>query len=1105
MLTVYRSNRAEWLASVLSEQLRLMPPEPFERVDVIVNTWPTSRWLTEELAKTNEISALIRFPFPGERLKQLVGLVLGIEEVNQDPWKANSLVWQLIEVFPEFLASDEGASLKGWVNEHSSKSNHLNRENWKLIKSIASAFNDYALYRPDLLNEWISSTNQTNQSFREKSVHENWQASLARLLYNKIEHDPFGLQVQRAVKRLKSGKSPAKPLPKHLYIFGISSLAPVQIELIQALSGVVDIKFFLLTPCKDLWQRLEVRREQLGKYWVNTIDGEWLQKSARLESTLGRMGAEFQQLLEGSGESQLGEWQEGDLFAAPTNIAAQANLKPTLLEQLQQQLISSDDERLLERDKQDTSLLFMACPGQLRQVQLVRDQILQWLAADLTLEPRDVLIMTPQIERYAPLIASVFNDVNATNVELPWRITDRSQEDVPGVIQYMLELLEVSGKRINATNLEALLGNPAIQKQQGLNQEDVRVISDYLQLTGFRWGLDAEERNGNELHSLSWCLDRWLLGLILPEKTGFSHQGTAPFSQGITANDLTRWWGLLSQLCNQIRELRKSRRSSEWVELLKGFVKELFDDGGSWSWELKCFLAALDDWLDFSKDSEAEVDVTVVAEILNEALTAQAGRFGHRSGMITISALEPMRAIPHKVIVLMGLDSDIFPRYKNLPGFHLLDQKRRLGDPRMNDQDRYALLEAIMSTRKHLLLTWNSRNERTGEAIPPANPIQQWLGQLKNNLNQKSWNGLLKEAHPNPLASTNFLQEDNSSPISCDRRNLEARLCLNKASKPQPLGLALPLKWEPFIRESTNSISNEILKSWLLAPQLVWLENIQLRPKEWINPLKNLEELDFTELQRYRLIKDRLIEVMNSTAIEESIEIEALEDWESRYAGQGTLPPGNAGSLECELLEKRWQNLSTTIKLLGPCQKRPLQLSDKYEEVLWAKDRVIIIEPGTLKSKNAMEGWLLHLQVNAITQTPTSTVVIARSSSKAKKDIYEIALQWNELSSNDAKGFLAELKQMAFQGLQECWPVPPESGWALFKASSKGSDKALKSFQQKWDGVFDIQGERQRPEMQLCFGTKLEASEFLKSEGFHNAYKNLYQPMTEYLCNQKVF
>ena len=124
MLTVYRSNRAEWLARILSEQLRLTPPEPFESIEVLVNTWPTSRWLGEYLASTNGISALIRFPFPGTRLKQLARLVLGLEENDEDHWKANQLVWHIIDVLPELLSSTEGTSLREWLHQRPLGCNH---------------------------------------------------------------------------------------------------------------------------------------------------------------------------------------------------------------------------------------------------------------------------------------------------------------------------------------------------------------------------------------------------------------------------------------------------------------------------------------------------------------------------------------------------------------------------------------------------------------------------------------------------------------------------------------------------------------------------------------------------------------------------------------------------------------------------------------------------------------------------------------------------------------------------------------------------------------------------------------------------------------------
>ena len=1102
MLTVYRSNRAEWLASVLSEEVRLTPPEPFETLEVIVNTWPNGRWLGEELAKVNGISALIRFPFPGTRLRQLVKLILGFNEHDEDPWESTRLVWKILDVLPDLLRTDEATPLREWLNQHPSKKGYLKKEKWELAKSIADAFDDYALYRNDEITQWIREAGKGSETPKANGLQGNWQATLMRLLANEIETEPFGLQVNRAIQKLKSGTPPAKELPRQLHIFGLSSLAPVQIELIQALSGIINIKLFLLTPCLDLWKRCEIRREKLGKSWNIPPDGTWFLQSPRLEASLGRMGAEFQQLLEGSGDSQLGEWQEGDLFAAPVNIATQLGKTPTLLDQLQQQLITSDTQTQLERTSDDTSLIFLSSPGHWRQVQLVRDQILQWFSEDPTLEARDVLIMTPQVNRFAPFIVSAFNDVGATGIQLPCRITDRSQQDNAGLTQYMLEFIALANSRLTATSLDSLFSNPAIQKQKGLSQEDVSKINDQLQLTGFRWGLDAEERGGDEVHSLTWCLDRWLLGLIMPLEPGLAPGGVAPFSQGITLNELSHWWDLLSTFCNQLKELRQPRTCSNWVKLLRKFLENLFNEGGQWEWELKSFISALEDWKSIAGNCQLKIESQVVADILDKSLSLQAGRFGHRSGLITVSALEPMRAIPHRIIVLMGLDENIFPRRKDRPGFHLFTKKRKLGDPSSSDQDRYALLEALMSTRQHLMISWNSRDERTGEALPPSSPVQQILEQIKSQLGEKNWVGLLREPHPNPLDSTNFLPVNGCLPISCDRRNLGARLYINKALKQRFLSLALPLKWDPPKASNDTNIKDDVLKQWLVAPQRAWLEQLQLQPREWITTLEDLEQFELSELQRHRLLKERFEESILepiTTDIYNAQKVQKDENWQSRLAGQGILPPTSAALIECELLEDRWEHLKALLKKFGQLEKKRTLFDGSSEEILWAGDLVVLVELGKLKYKNAIEGWLRHLQICASHPYPISTVIVARKSAKAKQNQYEIALQWQKIPSNAAKEELKKLKHIAFYGLQNCWPVPPDSGWEMAKGNRKSSLKGAKAFQQKWEGGFSSRGENKALEMQLCFGIDCDASSFLNNDQFHNAFSDLYDPLIQNL------
>ncbi len=1103
MLTVFRSNRAEWLADLLSEKLRLTPPDPFETVEIIVNTWPTCRWLGEKLATNNGISAGVLFPFPGLRLRELVKAVLGDDELASDPWIGNELVWKILEIFPEFLTTKAATPINDWMSQHPSQPEFLNRETWQLVRTIADAFDQYTLYRSDVLEQWLKYPQNKSSNRATESFPDNWQPCLLQLISKTIKTEPFGLQVKQAIEKLKRGEAPAKKLPKQLYLFGISSLAPVQVELLQGLSGIIEISIFLLTPCKDLWVRCKDRRERLGSYWTDTPNGSWLLEAPRLEANLGRMGAEFQQLLEGSGESQLGCWEERDLFAAPVKIATYQKRKPTFLEQLQQQLASPASQRALTRTKGDSSLVFVGCAGKWREVQLIRDQLLQWLADDTTLQPRDILIMTPQINNYAPIISSIFNDISATGVELPWRLTDRSQQHNSEITQFLLQFLQLASSRFTATGLDSLLSNPAFQEKQQLNQEEIDSISNYLQQAGFRWGIDSIDRNGDEIHSLNWCLDRLLLGLIIPTAPGVSHESVAPFSNGISYNDLEKWWIILSKISNYIQEIRKPRTCQQSVEVLHLLINDLLGNGGNWEWEHKTIVNALEEWKISAGDCQLKIEVSVVEEILNELVKKQAGRFGHRSGLMTISALEPMRAIPHRVIILMGIDAEIFPRHKEHPSFHLLGQRRQLGDPSSTDQDRYSILEALMSARQHLMITWTNKNEKTGEEIPASSPVQQWLDQLQNELSEEDWEGLIKTPHPSPIARENFLAVNNNHPISCDRRHLETQIEITKGLKQNLLGLALPIKWSPPDTIEKLQIPTKIIRDWLKAPQRIWLEQLKLNPREWAKPLQDLEDLSLSEWKRNRLLKERIDEFSRLLSTHSFNEIKS-SSFQQRYAGQGLLPPYTAADIEVDILEKRWSNVQLLLNSLGPIKKETIFCGDQYEEILWAGNFAVILEIGTLKSKNVMDGWLTHLQLCATQKRSISTVIISQNPYKSKSDNFEISIQWSPLTSHLAKKELTNLSLMAAHGLKQCWPVPPESGWALAKEKQQNSSNGPKAFQKQWNGVYILNGERSKSEMELCFGDKLDYTDFLHNESFQRAFNDLYCSLLKSLETTKI-
>ena len=152
MLTIYRSNKAEWLAELLGQELRLNPPEITEEVDIIVSTWPSSRWLSEKLSIVNNISALVKFPFPGTYLKRLVRKIIGIDPNEIDPWEKNHLVWKILELLPELIKREEAAIIKTWLKQSHSEDKEINLNLWDLASDISELFDDYILLDQILIN-----------------------------------------------------------------------------------------------------------------------------------------------------------------------------------------------------------------------------------------------------------------------------------------------------------------------------------------------------------------------------------------------------------------------------------------------------------------------------------------------------------------------------------------------------------------------------------------------------------------------------------------------------------------------------------------------------------------------------------------------------------------------------------------------------------------------------------------------------------------------------------------------------------------------------------------------------------------------------------------
>jgi len=1095
MLLVYRSNRAEWLAALLAEHLRAAPPSPWQTLEVMVNTWPTSRWLSERLALALGTSANVRFPFPGSRLRRLVSELLGEPTDQSDPWRADRLVWPILSSLPDLMCEREAQELSRWLSagREAPPEGCVDRSEWSLARALADALDDYALYRVEELTRWCR-----DRPGPSGSKANSWQALLARRLVETIDSEPFGLRAHRVIEALQAGYAhwPADAPP--LRLFGISSLAPVQIELLKALSGFGTVEIYLLTPGPDLWQRCVERRRELSEQMASKVgvDSEWLQRAPTLEARFGRLGADFQQLLEGTGEAQLGESQDQSLFHLPASAEAGPQTRSTLLHQLQQQLVGRSQQPMLRRDPSDSSLEFHACPGRHRQIQIVRDRILQLLASDSTLQPRHVLVMTPQVDRFAPLLGSVLADRGATGVSLPWRVTDRSLDDKGSLATLLLRLLRLAEARLTASEMQVVLSLPCLLEVFGLESEDGELLHRALQLAGFRWGCNASDRGGDPVHSFSWALDRLLLGLVLSEGTSGEAATPAPCPLAMDLSWLGQGLQLLLHLRDTLLALRQPRVVSAWREHLLILVNGMAPRGGMRQGEALALSRVITAWDERAASCNRELTGAVVADVLEEDLCADSGRFGHRSGALTISALEPMRAIPHRVIVLMGLDATCFPRHQLRPGFHLLDQQHRLGDPDRAAQDRYALLEAVMSARQHLIVTWTCRDERSGEGLPAALPVQQWLDQLQQDLNHHC-DGLLQVHTANPLDRFNFLGDGGRPPTSCDQRMLAARHRLE-----QPLersGGALPLLEQPcpalnVDQRLQRGLAWENLVSWLRAPQRHWLRERGLNVSEWAEPVNDLDPVTLGPRGR-QLLKEALdATLLDGAESLPPLTDEQRPDWSRLLLGSGELPRQGGATLALEDLDRSWTRLTALLNPLGQGEERACRWGELETSSRLHGTTLVMVQFRRIQPADRLELWA-RLLLSLASGVPVRDGRLIGREADALAEVARLRAP----DRCQAESLLEQFMRLTQGGDgEQCWPVPPRSGWAYAEAESRNEGSGLKALRDCWEGIGapGSWAERRRPEMALCFGGEL-AADALLTPPFLHCCTRLFTPLLE--------
>lgn len=711
LATIITADTPRALLDQLERDIDESPLSPFAVEQIIVQSLGMERWVRNELALRQGCAASLKFPFPGgfchslaRDLHRVVGAATEFE-LDQS-FGEEQLTWRIFEWLdePSFVSEPVCGPLRSYLFGAESQ------KRFSLAQRIAKQFDDYLLYRPDVLLDWEARPLPSGAP-----EHVRWQSHLWRLLTGQAQPMHLARWFVGAIEQLEHTIVAPPGLPTRLSVFGVSTLPPLFVRLLHAIARFVPVRFYVLSPN-------DARRDTATANPLFTAFGGASRDLLDILSAATSAPVQHQRNQTPHQPSSLLGWLQHDIRSGTTRRR------------------NNDTNTPILRDDKDTSLLVHVCHSPMREMEVLRDQLFAAFADDPTLRPHDVLVLVPDTNVYAPLATSVFAGGDAGMPAIPHRVAERmiAQEATPALA--LLQLLRLVTTRGAASDVVGLLHVECVGRAVGIYAADMDRIIRWIEQSTIRWGWDAETRErAFDLPAVddnSWRrgLDRLLAGYAtgrIDELIG----GVLPVA-GDTVGDvelLGRFVQWVERLFTTLDTLRTARSLERWsVELTSVFTWLAAAEGADEQ-------AAIDDVLDAVRNlgelaqvmtPSMPVDFDVIRNWLERSLNAEAHGTGFMVGGMTICAIKPMRSIPFRVIAMLGLDDSSFPRASRRSAFDLLEMERRKGDRDGRQDDRQLFLDTILCAEQRLILSYVGRSQKNNSEIAASVVISELLDEI---------------------------------------------------------------------------------------------------------------------------------------------------------------------------------------------------------------------------------------------------------------------------------------------------------------------------------------------------------------------------------------
>jgi len=1050
VLLLHRAATAPRLVAALVAVVAGSTSDPFAPVVVAVPAKGIERWLSQRLshelgAKDGDgVCANVEFPSPAQLLDAALACASPEMAVATKAWPPAATTWALLDLLDTLeSAGPMTAPVRHFLGDSTSSSRR-----YALASKVAGLFSTYAAERPELLRSWSHGDIQVPEDLR-------WEADLWLRLRDQRGPGPAELH-DTACQGLRDHPE-RSDLPDTLSVYGLTRLSKARLDALAALAEHRYVHLFVHHPGPSLWNAITTPV-------VKRADDHF--------------GLNVQHPLLASLSQDVRELQQR-LFTTAPDLITRLHDAPIeerdLLHQLQvdltQDRVPTKRKELLTADR---SIQVHACHGPARQVEVLREALLGILERDTTLEPRDVLILCPDVETYAPLITAVFKTDAHPGGRLNIAIADRSPRQTNPLLGLAARLLELASGRVTGAQVLDLAGSPAVRQRFLLTDDDLEQLRAWTVTSRVHWGLDAEARKPWGIEGLAhgtWRvgLDRVLAGVALGDLE-HAWGETLPMG-GLDSGDVElvgRLAELVDRLDAALTALTGRQTVQDWLATLEHAVDALGGIPWDGEWQRSHLSREIADVTAAATGSTALLSLADATALLDERLAGRPTRSSFRTGAMTICTLTPMRSVPHRVVCLIGMDDGAFPRHGIPDGDDLLGRDPHVGERDPRSEDRQLFLDTLLAAQEHLVVTYTGADVRSGAALPPAVPVSELLDALDLTAVTQDGKPAREQVvvhHPlQPFDPRNFTDDElgTRGAFSFDRAAYAGAVALVSDRTPS-VGLvaeALGDLGEMYVElQRLTEFFEHPAKAFLQQRLGVFATSREEEPEDAIPlQLDNLEQWAIGD----RALRARLAG-QNPAA------------FTTTERARGQLPPGHLGDELLAVISPRVAHLAaaaqphlletpatvdidvelpSAVRLIG-------EVRDVRGEVL------VTVTYSTLKPKQRIRAWLQLLALTAAhPERPWSAILIGRA---PRERVATIVLP--PVSVLEAPLRLDQLVDLRTLGLRTPAPLPVTAAAAYAEGIRVGTAiKAREAAAEEWTSGYGFPRDDADPENVLLWG-----------------------------------